>query len=57
MKKELIDKLFKEFDKDKEVIEKNLLQVMDLVCLESKDGLGSLTMTIEYKRNDTKWNR
>lgn len=51
MKKDLIDILFKEFSKDKEIIKKNLLQVMDTIVLETKDEYGSLTMTIQYKNN------
>jgi len=52
MKKELIDKLFDEFDKDKDVIRRNLLEVMNIIHLETKDECGKLTLTIKYERND-----
>ena len=52
MKKELIDKLFNEFDKDKYIIKRNLLEVMDIIHLETKDKYGTLTLTIKYERND-----
>ena len=52
MKKELIDTLFKEFEKDKSLIKKNLLQVMNTIVLQAKDKYGTLTMTIQYERND-----
>ena len=50
MKKELIKKMFEEFEKDKFTIEKNLLQVMDTIILATKDNYGTLTMTIKYER-------
>lgn len=52
MKKELINKLFNEFDNDREAIVKNLLEVMDMVYLYAKDEYGKVTMTIKYERND-----
>lgn len=51
MKKELIDKLFNEFDKDKELIMKNLIEVLGVVYLEAKDKYGKVTMTIKYEKN------
>ena len=53
-KTELIDKLFNEFDKDKKIIKKNLLQVMNTVILEAKDKEMSVTMTIHVSRKDEK---
>jgi len=52
MKKELIDKLFDEFDKDKDTIKRNLLEVMNIIHLETKNKYGKLTLTIKYERND-----
>ncbi|MBR5303474.1 MAG: hypothetical protein IKU37_01440 [Candidatus Gastranaerophilales bacterium] len=52
MKKELIDKLFDEFDKDKDIIERNLLEVMNIIHLETKNKYGKLTLTIKCERND-----
>ena len=52
MKKELIKKMFEEFEKDKVTIEKNLLQVMDTIILSTKDNYGTLTMTIKYERKE-----
>lgn len=52
MKKELIDKLFDEFDKDKEIIKRNLLEVMDIIHFETLNKYGKLTLTIKYERND-----
>ena len=52
MKKELIEKLLSEFDKDREVIVRNLLEVMDVIMLETKDKYGKITMTIKYESND-----
>jgi hypothetical protein len=52
MKSNLIDKLFREFDKDKQVIKKNLLYVMDEVMLETFDDYGKATIIIKYERID-----
>lgn len=53
-KSELIDKLFNEFDKDKNVIKRNLVKVMNTVILEVKDKEMSVTMTINVSRKDEK---
>jgi hypothetical protein len=50
MKKELIKRLFDEFDKDKELIARNLMEVLETIILETKDDYGTLTMTIKYER-------
>ena len=50
MKKELIDTLYKEFEKDKELIKKNLMQYMDSVYLETSDEYGKVTLLIKYER-------
>lgn len=52
MKFELIDKLFSEFEKDKKVIQKNLIMFMDKVILETQDEFGKVSMIITYERND-----
>ena len=53
-KSELIDKLFNEFDKDKEIIKRNLLEVMNTVILEAKDKEMYISMTINVSRKDEK---
>ena len=52
MKKELIIKLIKEFEKDKNIIVTNLVKVMDTINLEASDEYGKVTLTIKYERND-----
>lgn len=52
MKKELIQKLLDEFDKDRKIIVRNLLEVMDKIVLETKDKYGKIRMTIKYERRE-----
>ena len=52
MKKELINKLLNEFDKDREAIIRNLLEVMDMIVLETSDDYGKFKLIINYERND-----
>ena len=52
MKLDLIDKLFNEFERDKKVIAKNLIMVMNTIILEAKDEFGKVKMIITYERND-----
>lgn len=52
MKKELIEKLLNEFDNDREVIVRNLLEVMDMIVLEASDNYGKFKLIINYERND-----
>ena len=52
MKKELIEKLYEEFEKDKEVIKRNLLEAMDYIVLETKDKYDKIKLIINYERND-----
>ena len=52
MKKELIEKLLNEFDNDREVIVRNLLEVMDMIVLATTDDYGKIIMTIKYERRD-----
>lgn len=51
MKKELLDKLLNQFDKDKEIIKRNLLEIMDVIILETKDKYGSFKLIINYERS------
>lgn len=52
MKRNLIDTLFRLFERDKDTIKNNLLKVMDEVILQSSDKYGKVTMVIKYERND-----
>lgn len=52
MKQELINRLFDEFDKDKEVIKQNLMQVMETIVLEARTQYETLTMTIKYEKKE-----
>lgn len=52
MKKELIERLLNEFDNDREVIVKNLLEVMDMIVLATTDDYGKIIMTIKYERRE-----
>lgn len=52
MKKELINKLLNEFEKDREVIIRNLLEAMDMIVLEASDDYGKFKLIINYERND-----
>lgn len=52
MRKELIEKLFIEFEKDKNTIKRNLLEAMDVVVLQTNDNYGTVKLTITYERND-----
>ena len=57
MKKELIEKLLNEFDNDREVIVRNLLEVMDMIVLTTTDDYGKIIMTIKYERRDENENK
>ena len=50
MKKELLEKLLDEFDKDREVIIRNLLEAMDMIVLVTNDDYGKIMLTISYER-------
>lgn len=52
MKKKLIEKLLNEFDNDREVIIRNLLEVMDMIVLAATDDYGKIMMTIKYERRE-----
>ncbi len=49
-KEELIDKLFNEFEKDKELIKKNLILALNNVCLECSDKNLKIKMNIKIER-------
>lgn len=49
-RKELIDKLIDEFEKDKEVIKQNMLLAMDTIYLETKDNFEKITLQIKIER-------
>ena len=57
MKKELLEKLLEEFDKDREVIKRNLLEVMDMIVLATNDDYGKIILTIKYERKDEDENK
>lgn len=52
MKRNLIGILFRLFEKDKETIEKTLINFVDEVVLQKSDKYGKVTMVIKYERND-----
>lgn len=49
MKKKLIKTLLKEFDKDREIIIKNLMEYMDVVSLSAESKHKKVTLTIKYE--------
>ncbi len=49
MKEQLINKLFEEFEKDKETIKNNLLETMDIIILQANNELGNLRLMITYE--------
>lgn len=51
MKEQLINKLFEEFEKDKETIKNNLLETMNIIILQANNELGNLKLMITYERN------
>lgn len=57
MKKELIERLLNEFDNDREVIVRNLLEVMDMIVLATTDDYGKIIMTIKYERREENENK
>lgn len=48
-KKELIEKLFEEFEKDKDTIRDNLLLALDTVCLSTSDGTRKVVLQIKIE--------
>lgn len=56
MRKELLEILLKEFEKDKEVIEKNLLMAMNEIILEASDEYEKARLTIKIERKGSENN-
>jgi hypothetical protein len=52
MREDLINKLLNEFDKDKELIKKNLLLAMDKILLETNNEYEKIRLTIEITKNE-----
>ena len=50
MRKELLNRLFDEFDEDKDTIKSNLLLAMDEVMLEASNDYQKVTLTIKIER-------
>lgn len=51
MRKELVTKLIETFEEDKDVIIRNLLEVMSVIVLEAKNEYEKATLTIKLERN------
>lgn len=52
LREELINKLFDEFEKDKETIKKNLLVAMDSITLNASNKYEKVTLSIKMERVD-----
>ena len=52
MKEKLIDTLFEEFEKDKEIIKKNIMWCMDSVWLQTSNDYGNLSLIVKYERKE-----
>jgi hypothetical protein len=52
MKEKLIDTLFNHFDKEKNIIKKNLIEFMDSIWLECSDDYHKITLNIKIERID-----
>lgn len=50
MRKELIERLLKEFDKDREVIINNLLLALEEIVLEASNEYEKIILNIKIKR-------
>ena len=50
MRKELIDKIFNEFDKDKEIIKRNLTEVMDEIYITTENKYEKIILEIKVER-------
>jgi hypothetical protein len=51
MKEKLIDKLFEEFEKDKETIKNNLLETMNVIILQANNKISNIKLMISYEEN------
>lgn len=54
MKADLIDKLFNEFEKDKERIKQNLLQFIDVIHLTTEDEYNKIELTVRIYNQQLK---
>lgn len=57
MKNRLINALFEQFDRDKNLIARNLLEVMDEIVLQTENDYEILTMVIKCERKDNNANK
>jgi len=57
MKEKLIDKLFEEFEKDKETIKNNLLETMNVIILQANNEFSNIKLMISYEENSNDENR
>jgi len=51
MKEKLIDKLFEEFEKNKETIKNNLLETMNVIILQANNEISNIKLMISYEEN------
>lgn len=54
MKADLINKLFNEFEQDKERIKQNLLQFIDVIHLTTEDEYNTIELTIKIEQKVSK---
>ena len=50
MRKELVDKIFNEFDKDKKTIKRNLTEVMNEIYLTAENEYEKIKLEIKVER-------
>lgn len=55
MKKTLVKKILSEFDKDRDIIVKNLLEGMDIIVLETSNDYERIKLTIKYEKKGEAW--
>ena len=52
MKEKLINTLFNHFDKEKNIIKRNLMEFMDYIWLECSDDYHKITLNIKIERKE-----
>lgn len=52
MRSDLIDKIYNEFDKDREIIKQNLIMAMDSIYMTTKDEYNTIILEIRIERNN-----
>ena len=52
MREKLINKLFNEFEHDKEIIKKNLLMAMNTILLETTNDYEKIKLQIKIERKE-----